>query len=163
METATDSANKLAGSNSSRTKKDFEQTANQAEKDVKQTADKAEKELKQAADKAGKKYEEVKGKAIDEYENNIKPAVKEGVEKGKKEGKKAEQWADKNKENPVVIGNAVALAVLGGVLSIGAYRMHSQGRLTGQVVAATAGALSLFAVGDYYVSQFFFKKYPPKN
>lgn len=154
--------------------KEAKQTADKAEKETKQAADKAEKNVKQAADKAGKKYEEIKdkavdeyqelkGKAVDQYENNVKPNVEKGVEKGKKEGKKAEQWAEKNKDNPVVVGNAVVLAVLGGALSIGAYRMHSQNRLTWNVIGAVAGGLSAFAIGDYYVSQFFFKKYPPTN
>lgn len=176
MESATASQAKLTGSNSSGSavKKDVEQTADKAEKNAKQTADKAEKDVKQAADKAGKKYEEIKSqavdeyeeikdKAVDQYENNVKPAVERGVEKGKKESKKAEQWAEKNKDNPVVVGNTVALAVLGGVLSIGAYRLHSQNRLTGGVVAATAGALAVLGLGDYFVSQYFFKQYPPKN
>lgn len=162
MEASTASEAKLTGS-SSGAKKDFEQAANNVEKNAKQTAGTVEKDLKQAAEKADKKYQDVKGKAVDEYENNIKPAVKKGVEEGKKEGKKAEQWAEKNKDNPVVVGNAVVFALLGAGLSFGAYRMHSQNRLTGQVVAATAGVLSLFAISDYYVSQFFFQKYPPKN
>lgn len=143
MEASTASEAKLTGSSSSRS---------EAKKDFKQTTERAEK-----------KFEEVKGRAIDEYENNVKPNVKASVEKGKQEGKKAEQWADKNKGNPVVLGNAVAVALLSGFLGIGAYRMHKAGTLSWQVAGAWAGAVGAFAVGDYYLSQFFFKKYPPKN
>lgn len=144
MEASTASEAKLTGSSTGSSNS----TRSEAKKDFKQTADKAEK-----------KYEEVKGKAIDEYEKNVKPSM----EKGKKEGKKAEQWADKNKGNPVVLGNAVAVALLSGLLGVGAYRMNKAGTLTWNVAAAWAGAVGVFAIGDYYVSQFFFKKYPPKN
>ena len=78
-----------------------------------------------------------------------------GVEGRKAEAgaKEAGQWADANKGNPVVIGNAVVIAALGGVLGVGAYRMQQAGTLTSKVVAAWAGAVGLFAVGDYFVSQ----------
>ena len=75
----------------------------------------------------------------------------------------AKDKARKNADNPVVLGNAVGVAVLAGVLGIGAYRKYARGELTGKVVAAWLGVVGLFGVGDYYVSQYFFKRYPPKN
>jgi len=62
----------------------------------------------------------------------------------------------------VVIGNAVVITALAGLLGVGAYRLHKANALTWKVTGAWAGAVGLFAVGDYFVSQYFFKKYPPK-
>jgi hypothetical protein len=52
-----------------------------------------------------------------------------------------------------VLSNAVGLAVVAGVLGIGAYRKYARGELTGKLVAAWVGVIGLFGVGDYYVSQ----------
>ena len=66
---------------------------------------------------------------------------------------------NKNKNNPVVIGNAVVIAALGVLLGTGAYRMHKANTLTWNVAGAWAGAVGLFAVGDYYVSQYVYTHY----
>ncbi|KJX98830.1 hypothetical protein TI39_contig387g00011, partial [Zymoseptoria brevis] len=135
--------------------KDTKDAANQVGKDAKNLANKASKDVKEdaknLADKAEKKFDEAKKEA------------KPYVDKAERKGKEAEEWAEKNKDNPVVVGNAVALTVLAGVLSIGAYRMHKANTLTWNVVGAWAGALGVFAVGDYYVSQYFFQRYPTKK
>ncbi|KAK5005129.1 hypothetical protein LTR28_008089 [Elasticomyces elasticus] len=68
-----------------------------------------------------------------------------------------------NSDNPVVIGNAVAMAAFAGVLGVGAYRKYTAGELTWKVAGLWAGVVGLFAVGAYYVSQYLFKKYPPKE
>lgn len=52
-----------------------------------------------------------------------------------------------------MLGNAVGLAVVAGVLGIGAYRKYARGELTGKVVAAWAGVVGLLGAGDYFVSQ----------
>ena len=65
----------------------------------------------------------------------------------------AKEKARKNADNPVILSNAIGLTVLAGVLGFGAYRKYARGELTGKVVAAWAGVVGLFAVGDYYVSQ----------
>ncbi|EAT87024.2 hypothetical protein SNOG_05960 [Parastagonospora nodorum SN15] len=75
----------------------------------------------------------------------------------------AKDKARKNADNPVVLGNAIGAAVVATALGIGAYRKYARGELTGKLVAAWVGVLGLFGVGDYYVSQYFFKRYPPKN
>lgn len=123
----------------------------------------AEKELSRLEQESGQKYDQFSHEAKDKYESWKKQASKDyekvkkqaGVEgrKGKENAKKAEKWADDNKGNPVVIGNAVVIAALGGALGISAYRMHQAGSLTWNVIGAWAGAVGLFAVGDYYVSQ----------
>ncbi|SMY28101.1 unnamed protein product [Zymoseptoria tritici ST99CH_1A5] len=135
--------------------KDTKDAANQVGKDAKNLANKASKDVKEdaknLADKAEKKFDEAKKEA------------KPYVDKAERKGKEAEEWAEKNKDNPVVVGNAVALTALAGVLSIGAYRMHKANTLTWNVVGAWAGVLGVFAVGDYYVSQYFFQRYPTKK
>lgn len=84
----------------------------------------------------------------------MKKEAKKDAKKLKEEGKEAGRWADENKGNPVVIGNAVVIAALGGLLGIGAYRLHQRNELTWKVAGAWAGIVGLFAVGDYYVSQY---------
>lgn len=98
-------------------------------------------ESKSFSQKTEKKFDQAKGKAKEEWQQ------------AKKDGKKAEDWAEKNKNNPVVVGNAVVIAALGALLGTGAYRMHKSNTLTWNVVGAWAGAVGIFAVGDYYVSQ----------
>ncbi|KAJ4364636.1 hypothetical protein N0V83_009232 [Neocucurbitaria cava] len=97
-----------------------------------------------------------------EREEEIKETAKDIKEKAAAKAQSAKEKARKNADNPVVISNAVGLALVGGILGIGAYRKYARGELTGKVVAAWAGVVGLFAVGDYYVSQYFFKRNPPK-
>ncbi|KAJ9619319.1 acetylornithine aminotransferase [Taxawa tesnikishii (nom. ined.)] len=84
-------------------------------------------------------------------------------EQAKEKASKAADKAKKNSDNPVVLGNAVTLAALGGLLGFGAYRKYTAGELTWKVAGAWAGVVGLFAMGDYYVSQYFFQRYPPKK
>ncbi|KAF9693211.1 hypothetical protein EKO04_008703 [Ascochyta lentis] len=101
--------------------------------------------------------------AREEREEEIKDASKEIRDSAAAKKDKAKDKARKNADNPVVLSNAVGLAVLGAALSFGAYRKYSRGELTGKVVAAWAGVVGLFGLGDYYVSEYFFQRYPPKN
>ncbi|KAG9199144.1 hypothetical protein G6514_008973 [Epicoccum nigrum] len=101
--------------------------------------------------------------ARQEREEEIKEAAKEIRDSAAAKKDKAKDKVRKNADNPVVLSNAVGLAVVAAALSFGAYRKHSRGELTGKVVAAWAGVVGLFGLGDYYVSQYFFKRYPPKN
>jgi predicted RNA-binding protein len=101
--------------------------------------------------------------AREEREEEIKDAAKEIRDSAAAKKEKAKEKAKKNSDNPVVLSNAVGLALLGTFLGVGAYRKYARGELTGKVVAAWAGVVGLFGLGDYYVSQYFFKRYPPKN
>lgn len=129
--------------------RDFTAQAEQSARDLKSSA---KSDSKSFANKAEAKFESAKGKAKEEYKE-VKKQAGAAASKAEKEGKKAEEWADKNKQNPVVLGNAVAIVALGALLGTGAYRMHKANTLTWNVVGAWAGAVGLFAVGDYYVSQ----------
>ncbi|GAB7337330.1 hypothetical protein MBLNU457_g2686t1 [Dothideomycetes sp. NU457] len=110
-----------------------------------------EEEAKEKRKEAEKKAEEVKRQAGIEKE------------KAKEQAQKAEKVAKDNSDNPVVIGNAVTIAALGGLLGFGAYRKYTAGELTWKVAGLWAGAVGLFGVADYFVSSYFFKKYPAKR
>ncbi|KAH7385576.1 hypothetical protein DE146DRAFT_667587 [Phaeosphaeria sp. MPI-PUGE-AT-0046c] len=96
-------------------------------------------------------------------EQEIKEEAKHLKERAAAKKESAKDKARKNADNPVVLGNAVGIAVVAGVLGIGAYRKYARGELTGKVVAAWMGVVGLFGLGDYYVSKYFFQRYPPKN
>merc|ERR1712093_23319 len=88
--------------------------------------------------------------------------IEERAKKAYAESKAKAEKADK--DNPVYIGNAVAVVALSAGLGFGAYRKYAAGDLTWKVVGAWTGIVGLFAAGDYYLSQYLFKnKYPPKK
>jgi ElaB/YqjD/DUF883 family membrane-anchored ribosome-binding protein len=143
--------------------RNLSQAADKADRNLSQAKDKAEKDISQAKDVAGEKYAEAKDVASEKYSQAKDVASKEyskakkelgaGADKAEEKAKKAEQWADKNKGNPVVVGNAVAISVLAGFLGVGAYRLHKADALTWKVAGTWTGVVGLFAVGDYFVSQ----------
>ncbi|KAG9514164.1 hypothetical protein KCU93_g9857, partial [Aureobasidium melanogenum] len=114
------------------------QTETQAERE------RLESEAREKAQQAEKEAEELK-------------------EKAKQKAQKAADKAKANSDNPVILGNTVAVVALGGLLGFGAYRKYTAGELTWKVAGAWAGIVGVFALGDYYASKFLFKKYPPKN
>ncbi|KAI9794715.1 MAG: hypothetical protein M1833_007372 [Piccolia ochrophora] len=112
-----------------------------------------------------------------ELEAEYKKAKREGKAKaseGKAQAKKtageaknrlsaAGQDFRENSDNPVVVGNAVIIAVAGAALGFGAYKKYSAGELDWKLAGIWTGAIGLFATGDYYLSQYLFKnKYPKK-
>ncbi|KAF2736706.1 hypothetical protein EJ04DRAFT_533441 [Polyplosphaeria fusca] len=101
-----------------------------------------------------------------ELEDKAKQAAEEAKsakEKAKAKAGRGGKYAKQNADNPVILGNALTVAILGTTLGVGAYRKWAKDELTWKVVGAWAGVVGLFAVGDYYVSQYFFQKYPPKK
>lgn len=82
--------------------------------------------------------------------------AKEEMARAKKAGKKGVSKMQANSDNPVFMGNALAVAALSGFLGFGAYRKHVAGELTWKVVGAWAGVVGLLGVGDYYLSQYVF-------
>lgn len=91
--------------------------------------------------------------AREEREDEVKQQAKNLRDSAAAKKEKAKDKARKNADNPVVLSNAVGLALLGTFLGVGAYRKYARGELTGKVVAAWAGVVGLFGLGDYYVSQ----------
>lgn len=88
---------------------------------------------------------EAKDKAAKEFSKKEKEA--------KDKSKKAVNRIEANSDNPVFIGNAVAVVALSAGLGFGAYRKYAAGELTWKVVGAWTGIVGLFAAGDYYLSQ----------
>ncbi|KAF8856346.1 hypothetical protein BDZ45DRAFT_675576 [Acephala macrosclerotiorum] len=102
-------------------------------------------------------------KAKEEMSAAAAKAKKEG-KKAKEKAKKAAGYAERNTDNPVFIGNAIAVVALSAGLGFGAYRKYAAGELSWKVVGAWTGIVGLFAAGDYYLSSYLFKnKYPPKK
>lgn len=132
-------------------KSDFEDQAEQTKTQAARKEREAEDKLRELSDKAADKATEAKKKATAEG--------KKAKEKAKAGGKKLQD----NKDNPVVIGNAVIILAGVAVLGFGAYKKHSEGQLDWKVAGATAGIVGAIAVADYFGSQWLFKnKYPPK-
>ena len=141
---------KLAADEIAQEAKDF---INTSERDAQDFINTSERDARDFGKQASQKYEQAKSEMEKEFRQFQKEASAQGS-KAKKEARKAEAWADKNKTNPVILGNGVAVTALAGLLGFGAYRMHKANTLTWNVVGAWAGAVGLFAVGDYFVSQY---------
>lgn len=154
----------LAAERAAAAREEAEAFADESAKQAQEFTRQAESELKRLESEAGKKYSEFSKEAKDKYETwkkqaakdfeKVKAEAKKDGRYAKQEAKKAGEWADENKGNPVVIGNAVVITALAGVLGVGAYRLHQANQLTWKVAGAWAGVVGLFAVGDYYVSQY---------
>ncbi|PTU17866.1 hypothetical protein P175DRAFT_0504619 [Aspergillus ochraceoroseus IBT 24754] len=83
--------------------------------------------------------------------------------KKQKPKSKATSSVSRNKGNPVFVGNAALLALVGAGLGFGAYRKHVEGQLSWQVVGLWTGAVGAFGAVDYFVSKWLLQnKYPPK-
>lgn len=91
--------------------------------------------------------------------NKFSKAEKEAAAKARK----AKARLEANSDNPVFIGNAVAVVALSAGLGFGAYRKYAAGELSWKVVGTWTGIVGLFAVGDYYLSQYLFRNKYPKN
>lgn len=96
--------------------------------------------------------EQLEAKAI-EAEKKAKKEFAAKEKEAKEKAKKAAGKIERNSDNPVFIGNAVAVVALSAGLGFGAYRKYAAGELTWKVVAAWTGVVGLFAAGDFYLSQ----------
>lgn len=74
-------------------------------------------------------------------------------EKAKKEAGIAGKRVRDNAGNPVVLGNAIVVGILGTVLGVKAYQTYAKGQLSWGVVGAWVGVVGVFATADYYVSK----------
>lgn len=118
---------------------DFESQSVQT--DTQADRERLEEEAHDKAEEAKTKAEELKKKA----------GLKK--EQAKSKAKSAGESVKENSDNPVVIGNAVTIAAVGGLLGFGAYKKYAAGELTWKLAGLWAGAVGLFGVADFYVSQ----------
>jgi hypothetical protein len=108
--------------------------------------------------KTSTQFERIEHEAEAE-EARAKEAARKAKESATKVAKEAKAKANKaagrfeaNSDNPVFIGNAVAVVALSAGLGFGAYRKYAAGELSWKVVGAWTGIVGLFALGDYYLS-----------
>lgn len=122
-------------------KSDFEEqevkTETQAARIERETEDKARVETKKAEEKA------------DELKKKAASKAKDAKAEVKKDAKKLEE----NKDNPVVIGNAILWTVTAVAVGYGAYKRHSEGKLDLPLVATVAAGLGALATVDYFGSR----------
>lgn len=108
------------------------------------------------ADRIEHEAEAAEARTEARIEEDAAKAKKEFLKKEKEAKAKAKKVAGRfeaNSDNPVYIGNAVAVVALSAGLGFGAYRKYAAGELTWKVVGAWTGIVGLFAAGDYYLSQ----------
>ncbi|KAF1992216.1 hypothetical protein K402DRAFT_320515 [Aulographum hederae CBS 113979] len=114
-------------------------------------ADRIEREAEDAKITAEKKASEAKEKA------------KGAAGKAKSKAGLAGKRMNDNKDNPVVIGNAVLIGLGSAGLGYAAYQKYTAGEFTWKVAGAFAGIVGVFATADYFISSYLFQKYPPKK
>ncbi|QSS61118.1 hypothetical protein I7I51_03290 [Histoplasma capsulatum] len=69
----------------------------------------------------------------------------------------------RNRSNPVLLGNAMLMAIAGAGLGFSAYRWHSRGVLTWNILGLWSSAVGALGFVDYYVSKWFLQnKFPLK-
>ena len=88
----------------------------------------------------------------EEAAHKAKAAASKAAKDAKAKANKAAGRFEANSDNPVFIGNAVAVVALSAGLGFGAYRKYAAGELSWKVVGAWTGVVGLFALGDYYLS-----------
>jgi membrane protein involved in colicin uptake len=95
---------------------------------------------------------EVAEARAEEAAHKAKAAASKAAKDAKAKANKAAGRFEANSDNPVFIGNAVAVVALSAGLGFGAYRKYAAGELSWKVVGAWTGVVGLFALGDYYLS-----------
>ncbi|KAL4876639.1 hypothetical protein BJY04DRAFT_199486 [Aspergillus karnatakaensis] len=90
--------------------------------------------------------------------------AEEARERKKEKAKAKASRVRENDTNPVFLGNAAILALVGAGLGFGAYKKHTQGKLSWELVGLWTGAVGAFGAVDYFVSKWLLQnKYPPKK
>ena len=121
---------------------DYQDQAIKTETQATRLEHEAEDDARRASRKAADAAEKAKQKAA--------AKAKELKSEAKKEGKKLSD----NRDNPVVVGNAVIWGI--GIVAIAAagYQRHQEGKLDWPTVGTVAGAVAAFSVADYYGSKY---------
>lgn len=112
-------------------------TDTQAERIEHEYQDKARDEARRVADAAEKAKKKAATKA------------KEAKSALKQEGKALSD----NRDNPVVVGNAVIWGIATVAIGYGAYQKHSEGKLDWKLAGTVAGVVGAFGVADYFGSK----------
>lgn len=123
------------------------------ENDAEDTAEKIKEKASEAADRAGSIADDLSHSAAVNY-NKGKKAASKKAEQAKDKAVEARDDLSANRDNPVVVANAVLVAVAAVGLGVGAYQKHAKGELNWGLVGTWAGVVGLFAAGDYFLSQY---------
>ncbi|KAL8712049.1 MAG: hypothetical protein Q9220_003745 [cf. Caloplaca sp. 1 TL-2023] len=155
---AEDKARETSNKASQKTK----ETAADADKKASEASSKASGKAKEFSEYASEKSEELSKEAGDKYDKAKKSAAR-NYREGKEEAKEKGNELSRNRDNPVVVGNALIIGIGGVALGVAGYQKYAKGELSWQLAGIAAGAVSVFAVGDYYLSQYLFQNKYPKN
>ena len=109
------------------------------------------------ADRLEHEAEDKARAAAKEISRDAESAKKKATAKGKQikdELKKDGQKLSDNRDNPVVVGNALVWGIATIAIGYGAYQKHTEGKLDWQLAGTVAGAVGAFAVADYFGSKY---------
>ena len=140
----------------SETAESAQQNASKAADVTSQKSSEASSTLKEKAaearDYTSQKSSELADSTSENY-GKAKNATKDNAKKAEKEIKSEYNEVYENRDNPVVIANAIAITVGTIGLAYGGYQKHIKGELDWPLAGAAAAAVGVFVVGDYYLSQ----------
>lgn len=122
-------------------KSDFEEQAVQTETQAERLEQEAEAKTRAETAKAEEKAKELKKKA-DAKAKDAKAAAKKEAE-----------HLDKNKDNPVFIGNYILWTVTAAAVAYGAYQKNAKGELDVKLAGTVALGLGALGAADYYASK----------
>lgn len=137
---------------SSKASQKTKETAADADKKASEVSSKASGKAKEFSDVASEKGDELSKDVSDKYDKAKKSAAR-NYREGKEEVKDKGNELSRNRDNPVVVANAVVIGVGSVALGFAGYQKYAKGELSWEVAGITAAALSAFAIGDYYLSQ----------
>jgi hypothetical protein len=123
-------------------KSDFQSQEIKTETQADRIAREAEESAERARLKASREASAAKDKASAE------------AKKAKAEAKKAGKKLQDNKDNPVVIGNAILWGVTAAAVGYGAYQKQQEGKLDWKLAGTVGAGLAALAAGDYFASQY---------
>lgn len=145
---AEDKARETSAKASQKTK----ETTAEADQKASEASSKASGKAKEFSEYASEKSDELSKEAGDKYDKTKKSAQR-NYKEGKEEAREKGNELSRNRDNPVVVGNAVIIGVGSVALGFTGYQKYAKGELSWQLAGITAAAVGALAVGDYYVSQ----------
>jgi hypothetical protein len=89
---------------------------------------------------------------VEEKAREVADKFAEEEKKAAAKARRGFRGLEANGDNPVVIGNAIAVVALSAGLGFGAYKKYAAGELTWKVAGAWTGVVGLFVAADYYLS-----------
>ncbi|MCJ1319128.1 hypothetical protein MMC15_004461 [Xylographa vitiligo] len=132
--------------------KEVEADAKVVGHDISEASKDAKHDLSEKAKVARQKAKEA-GHEANEKAKIAGQKTKEAAHDANERAQEAGHELNENRDNPVVIANALIIGLGSAFVGFGAYKKYQAGELNWQVGGFWAGAIGLFALGDYYMSQ----------